>query len=673
MADPLAGVDGHIQENLCHDVIKEALESGRDLREYSRSVDQQLKGTEDEAIKDYMENCKDIAALHNEIASCDGILQVMENILRGFQNDLGSISSEIQSLQRQSVAMNLQLKNRQAVKGELSQFVDDFIVPESTINVILDCPVTDEEFLAQLSLLDQKISFVKVQSFKEASSCQDVKDILDKLKVCAVTKIREWLLQKVFSFRKPNANFQLPQNAMLKHKLFFQFLATHEREVAKEVREEYVNTMSKVYYSYFKAYHSRLMKLQFDDVPDKDDLMGVDDTPKWGLFNKPSLKNRSTIFTLGNRNAVMSVELEAPVIVPHASAKNEKHYPFEQLFRSMQYALCDNAAREYLFISEFFLLTKSGAAEAFDSIMGKSMSMFAKYTETFVAECFDSIALFLCIHVVHKLRILMHQRNVPVLDSYWDVLVANIFPRFETILRLNINSIRDCDPSKLGSIDNRPHYITRRYAEFSAAIVSINENHPDERVSILLGQLQMEVENFILKMAAEFNGRKDQLIFLINNYDMMLGVLQQRTHEDSKETTNFRTLLTARQNEYVEQILTIHFGGMMTFIKECEFYIEKGQSEKLEKESHKVATLVRGFNSGWKKAIDDMNADFMKTFTNFKCGTNILQEALKQLLQYYHRFNKVVSQPPLNALPVRSELINIHHLMVDIKKYKATF
>lgn len=97
------------------------------------------------------------------------------------QNDLGSISSEIQSLQRQSVTMNLQLKNRQAVRGELSQFVDDFIVPEATINVILDCPVTDEDFLTQLALLDQKISFVKVQSFKEASSCQDVKDILDKV------------------------------------------------------------------------------------------------------------------------------------------------------------------------------------------------------------------------------------------------------------------------------------------------------------------------------------------------------------------------------------------------------------------------------------------------------------------------------------------------------------
>ena len=41
----------------------------------------------------------------------------------------------------------------------------------------------------------------------------------------------------------------------------------------------------------------------------------------------------------------------------------------------------------------------------------------------------------------------------------------------------------------------------------------------------MLGQLQMEVENFVLKMAAEFPHRKEQLIFLINNYDMMLGVI----------------------------------------------------------------------------------------------------------------------------------------------------
>lgn len=49
------------------------------------------------------------------------------------------------------------------------------------------------------------------------------------------------------------------------------------------------------------------------------------------------------------------------------------------------------------------------------------------------------------------------------------------------------------------------------------------------------------------------------------------------------------------------------------------------------------------------------------------------QGALTQLIQYYHRFHKVLALPPLKALPVRSELINIHHLMVEVKKHKPNF
>ena len=59
--------------------------------------------------------------------------QRMESMLQTFQSDLGSISSEIIHLQQQSVDMNLRLKNRQAVRGQLSQFVDDMTVPEAMI------------------------------------------------------------------------------------------------------------------------------------------------------------------------------------------------------------------------------------------------------------------------------------------------------------------------------------------------------------------------------------------------------------------------------------------------------------------------------------------------------------------------------------------------------------
>ena len=185
------------------------------------------------------------------------------------------------SLQRESVDMNLRLRNRQAVRGELSQFVDDLVVTEQLILTITETPVGEQLFLEQLQILDHKetnnnivenfrdiplqnthrrepvtdisiftlgsqIEFLKEQSFREARAAQDVKDVLEKLKIKAVSKIREYFLLKINQFKKPLANYQIPQNAMLRFKFYFRFLMKVNRDVASEVREEYVDTMSKV-------------------------------------------------------------------------------------------------------------------------------------------------------------------------------------------------------------------------------------------------------------------------------------------------------------------------------------------------------------------------------------------------------------------------------------------
>jgi hypothetical protein len=230
-----------------------------------------------------------------------------------------------------------------------------------------------------------------------------------------------------------------------------------------------------------------------------------------------------------------------------------------------------------------------------------------------------------------------------------------------------------CEIQKLTNFDTRPHYITRRYAEFSASIMTINDTFPDERVSILLGVLQNEVENFILKMASHFHNPKEQLIFIINNYDMILGVLIERKKEDSKESENIKQQLNKRIQDFVEELLYPHFGGMMAFVKDCEAYIEKSDSEALKREENKVTNLIKSFNIGWRKALEEISREVMNCFTNFKNGNNIQQSALTQIIQYYHRFQKIVSQNPFKNNPVRSELINIHQLMVEVKKYKTNF
>lgn len=301
------------------------------------------------------------------------------------------------------------------------------------------------------------------------------------------------------------------------------------------------------------------------------------------------------------------------------------------------------------------------------------MTMFIKQMDVYTSECYDAIALFLCIHIIHRYKVVMHKRMAPVLDRYWDTLLEMFYPRFEHLLQMNIQSIRDCEPQRLGHIDVRPHYITRRYAEFSAAVVGLNESFSNERVNDLLSQLQNEVENFILRMAAEFPQRREQLIFLINNYDMMLTVIVERTTDNCKESESFKELLSARSQEFIEEILQNHFGGLIAFVKECEGALDQGNAERMKSEERKIVPLVRGFNNDWKKAIEIINQDTMRSFTNFKNGTQILQGALTQLIQYYHRFHKVLSQKPFANLPIRSELINIHNVMVEVKKHKPNF
>ncbi|XP_022613171.1 vacuolar protein sorting-associated protein 52 homolog [Seriola dumerili] len=667
-------VDIHIQANLEDDLVKEALKTGVDLRQYSKQVEAELQRIEQASIKDYIKESQNIALLHNQITACDSILERMEGMLSGFQSDLSSISSEIQTLQQQSVSMNVRLKNRQAVRSHLSQLVDELVVPGAMISTIMESPVTEQEFLEQLHELNNKINFAKELSFRETLACSDIQDIVDRLKLKAVSKIREFILQKIYSFRKPMTNYQIPQNTLLKYRFFYQFLLANERTVAKEIRDEYVDTMSKIYYSYFKSYSGRLLKVQYEEVADKDDLMGVEDTAKKGFFSKPSLKSRNTIFTLGQRGAILSpAELEGPILVPHTAQRGDSRYPYETLFRSQHYALLDNGCREYLFLSDFFMVAGNSALDLFNSIMGKTLSMFLKSMSTYVSDCYDSIAVFLCIHIILRFRAITAKRNIPALDKYWEAVLELLWPRFELILEMNIHSIRNTDPQKLGVLDTRPHYITRRYAEFSSAIVSINQTFPNERTNTLLGQLQVEVENFVLKMAAEFPSRRDQLIFLINNYDMMLGVLMERAADDSKEVEGFQQLLLARTQEFIEEILSPPFGGMIAFVKEAEALMEKGQLDRLKNEEARITQLVRGFSSTWKQSVESMSQDVMRSFTNFKNGTSIIQGALTQLIQYYHGFHKILNQPTFRSLAVRSELINLHHLMVEVKKHKPNF
>lgn len=663
-----------LDEHIHHDIVK----YGVDLKTQKLEVEKQLKEVEAACISDYMRESDNITDLFHRVTCCDQILERLETILCKFQADLGNICQEIISLHEQTVSLNMQLKNKQAVRSKLGQFIEDMTIPQQVIQHIMYTPACEKNFADHLVILDQKIHFFKEQDFKDAMSCTDVNQTLSGLKTKAIFKVREYVLRKINDCRKYLSNYQVPQNALLKNKFFYQFLLAHERDRAREVQTEYLETMSKVYYSYFKEYIHRLCKLEYDEKPDENDLMASDDQHNRSratiLFNtKPSsLKNRSTVFTMGARSSVIKMDLEAPLIMPVATKQDIKYNP-EALFRTINFALLDNTCREFFFLNDFFITSgEHQTVDLFNSVFSKTLTLLQSHFNEQFKSSYDTIAIFLCLHLVYRYREAARKKNIHVLDSYWDSIVKYLYPRFEKLVQMHIHSVKNCDCEKFSTVDTMPHSVTRRYAEFASAISSINDTYPDERISLLLNELQNEVKNFILRTAAIFRQPREQQIFMINNYDHILSVFKQsNVREDSKDTEEIKLQLTKRIQEIVEELLYPHFGFMICFVKDCEVFLERDDQESLKRNEKKIGPLLETFNSGWQNALNDISKDVLSCFSNFENGNNVQQAAMAQLLQYHLRLQKIMSHPTLSSH--KNKLISLHELMLYVKRYKTNF
>lgn len=91
------------------------------------------------------------------------------------------------------------------------------------------------------------------------------------------------------------------------------------------------------------------------------------------------------------------------------------------------------------------------------------------------------------------------------------------------------------------------------------------------------------------------------------------------------------------------------------------------QNDEPKRHERRSLALVQNFSSNWKKAIEDLNREVLLSFPSLVTGQSLLQLALAQLVQYYNRFHKLLTPS------VRAELVNVHLIMVEIKKYKSNY
>ncbi|KAM1552496.1 hypothetical protein ACFXTH_044630 [Malus domestica] len=215
----LEGLQQELEECKHDDVVANILSKGTKFREHTKGVENNIRHVELDSIQDYIKESDNLVSLHDQIRDCDSILSQMETLLSGFQSEIGSISSDIKILQEKSMDMGLKLKNRKVAESKLAKFVEDIIVPPRMVDIIVEGEVNDE-YMRTLEILSKKLKFVEVDLMvKTSKALKDVQPELEKLRQKAVSKVFDFVVQKLYALRKPKTNIQiLQQNVLLKYK-----------------------------------------------------------------------------------------------------------------------------------------------------------------------------------------------------------------------------------------------------------------------------------------------------------------------------------------------------------------------------------------------------------------------------------------------------------------------
>ncbi|KAL5713613.1 Vacuolar protein sorting-associated protein 52 [Ranunculus cassubicifolius] len=666
----LEGLQQELEECKHDDVVANILSKGTKLREYTKGVENDVRQVELDSIQDYIKESDNLVSLHDQIRDCDSILSQMENLLSGFQDEIGSISTEIKSLQEKSMDMGLKLKNRKVTEVKLAKFVEDIIVPPRMVDIIVDREVNDE-YIRTLEILSKKLKFVEVDPMvRSAAALKDVQPELERLRQKAVSKIFEFIVQKLYALRKPKTNIQiLQQSVLLKYKYAILFLKEHGKEVYTEVRGAYIDTMNKVLSAHFRAYMQALEKLQLD-IATSYDLIGVE-ARATSLFSrgKEPLKNRSAVFALGDRINILK-EIDQPALIPHIAEASSLKYPYEVLFRSLHKLLMDTATSEYLFCDDFF-----GEESIFYDIFSGPFSVIDEHFSTNLPNCYDAIGLMLMIRIIHQHQLIMSRRRIPCLDSYLDKVNISLWPRFKMVFDMHLNSLRTANVKTLWEDDVHPHYVMRRYAEFTASLLRLNVEYGDGQLDLNLERLRMAIDDLLNKLAQLFSKPRSQKVFLINNYDMIISVLklQNPGAEGGKMVQHFEELLKTNTSFFVEEVLMEHFSDLIKFLKTRVMEdVNLNNAANNPVTVAEVEPLVRDFGSRWKAAIEMMHKDVITSFSSFPCGMDILKGALAQLLLYQTRLSDCIRNIPGGAI-LNKDLVSISSIMYELKKYSRNF
>jgi len=498
--------------------------------------------------------------LHRTIRACDDVLRSIESNLTSFQNDLGAVSAEIETLQARSTALNIRLENRKNVEKGLGPIVEEITLSPSVVRKISE-GVIDESWVKALAEVEKRSKSLdlKAKEVSHIKGINDLKPLLEHLVNKALERIRDFLVAQIKALRSPNINAQIiQQQHFVRYKDLFAFLWKHHEKLAEEITLAYMNTMRWYFLNQFTRYEKALEKVKLHLI-DKHDLLGENDGSRKSLMSSSKTPGpQHDAFNLGRRIDLLKNANQTALPSYLAEEDKSSHY-LEFPFRNFNLALIDNASAEYSFLTSFFTpsLSLSTISRHFNYIFEPTFSLGLNLSKTLVFETVDCLGLLLCLRLNQHFAFELQRRKVPAVDGYINGTSMLLWPRFQVIMDQHCESIRKVASSlsvhppsskaEQAKQSAAPHFLTQRFGQLLEGILALStEAGDDEPVSTSLGRLRNEMEGLLTKLAKGIGEARKRQRFLYNNYSLILTIIgdldgklaaEQRQHFEELKST----------------------------------------------------------------------------------------------------------------------------------------
>lgn len=156
------------------------------------------------------------------------------------------------------------------------------------------------------------------------------------------------------------------------------------------------------------------------------------------------------------------------------------------------------------------------------------------------------------------------------------------------------------------------------------------------------------------RASASFPSPKEQRVFFINNFDLILTLLTERGVGSSEEGGRWADLLLKERELYAEEQVKSAFPRLRQFVLQTEQVITEklgalgggvvvgaggrrgsvnsgGGVEGLVLDDAVVESLVKEFAGMWRQSIQQVNDEVLQHFANLRGGMEILKQVEKLL------------------------------------------